>query len=209
MALGRAGPPGHLGPQARSPTRVPRPLRHHPHAARASASSVFPQIAQRPSLRADPLAATGSNDHGVAGTIGLTGSSAGGVGLDGKPRRGAPAGPGSVVARVRSAGAMPPFMVVGGKLHQGKKAIVGEGGGTLGGLYDPFRLEYDPARGTRIPALQMQPELRPSASATARPLHAVDQAAARTERTARIPSPGRLPPAGLFHAHLAQRRAAV
>ena len=35
-------------------------------------------------------------------------------------------------------------MVVGGRLHQGKKAIVGEGGGPLGGLYDPFRLEYDP-----------------------------------------------------------------
>ena len=56
---------------------------------------------------------------------------------------------------------LPPFMVVGGKLHQGKKAIVGEGGGALGGLYDPFRLEYDPVHGTRIPALQLPADLTP------------------------------------------------
>ena len=55
----------------------------------------------------------------------------------------------------------PPFMVIGGKLHQGKKAIAGEGGGPLGGLYDPFRLEYDPVHGTRIPALKLLPDLTP------------------------------------------------
>jgi hypothetical protein len=106
---------------------------------------------------------TGSNDHGVAGTIGLTGSAAGGVGLDGKPLPGA-ARPalGSVVARVRgSVSKLPPFLVVGGRLHQGKKAIIGEGGGPLGALYDPFRLEYDPVKGTRIPALQLPPDLTP------------------------------------------------
>ncbi len=106
---------------------------------------------------------TGSNDHGLAGTIGLTGSSAGGVALGGKPGAGA-ARPttGSVVARVRGQGSKwPPFMVVGGRLHQGKQAIVGEGGGTLGGLYDPFRLEYDPVHGTKIPALQLSPDLTP------------------------------------------------
>jgi hypothetical protein len=125
---------------------------------------LFPQIADR----ADKLAVirslkTGSNDHGVAGTIGLTGSIAGGVGLDGKPKDGSsrPA-TGSVVARVKGfSGKLPPFMVVGGKLHQGKKPIVGEGGGPLGGLYDPFRLEYDPATGTKIPALQLSSELTP------------------------------------------------
>jgi hypothetical protein len=52
-------------------------------------------------------------------------------------------------------------MVVGGKLHQGKKAIIGEGGGALGGLYDPFRLVYDPVHGTRIPGLQLPPDLTP------------------------------------------------
>jgi hypothetical protein len=52
-------------------------------------------------------------------------------------------------------------MVVGGKLHQGKKPIAGEGGGSLGGLYDPFRLEYDPGAGTKAPALQLSEELTP------------------------------------------------
>jgi hypothetical protein len=106
---------------------------------------------------------TGSNDHGVAGTIGLTGSAAGGVGLNGLPLPGAPRPAlGSVVARVKGhAGKLPPFLVVGGRLHQGKKAIIGEGGGALGGRYDPFRLEYDPVHGTRVPALQLPPGLTP------------------------------------------------
>jgi hypothetical protein len=106
---------------------------------------------------------TGSNDHGVAGTIGLTGSDAGAVDLGGQARTGAshPA-TGAIVARARGFGSpLPPFLVVGGRLHQGKKAIAGEGGGSLGALYDPFRLEYDPIRGTRIPALQLEPELTP------------------------------------------------
>ena len=106
---------------------------------------------------------TASNDHGVAGTAGLTGSAAGGIGLDGKLLPGA-ARPalGSVVARaIGAASKAPPFMVVGGKLHQGKKAIIGEGGGALGGLYDPFRLEFDPVNGTRIPALQLPADLTP------------------------------------------------
>jgi hypothetical protein len=107
---------------------------------------------------------TASNDHGVAGTIGLTGSRTGAVDLGGKAAAGS-ARPtlGSTVARVRSTSSrrLPPFMVVGGKLHQGKKAIVGEGGGALGALYDPFRLEYDPVEGTKVPALQLPPELTP------------------------------------------------
>src|SRR2546423_1305353 len=96
---------------------------------------LFPRIAQL----ADTFAIvrslhTGSNDHGVAGTMGLTGSGAGGVGLDGKPLPGGVRPTtGSVVARVRGGDAkLPPFIVVGGQLHQGKKAIVGEGGGPLG-----------------------------------------------------------------------------
>jgi hypothetical protein len=106
---------------------------------------------------------TSSNDHGVAGTIGLTGSAAGGVNLGGKPLPGS-ARPaiGSVVARVRGfRPPLPPFMVVGGRLHQGKKAIIGEGGGPLGALYDPFRLEYDAMQGFKIHALQLAPELTP------------------------------------------------
>ena len=106
---------------------------------------------------------TTSNDHGIAGTIGLTGSAAGGTGLDGKPLPGTskPA-TGSVVGRVKGfKGKLPPFLVIGGKLHQGKKPIIGEGGGTLGAMYDPFRLEYDPITGTKIPALQLPKDLTP------------------------------------------------
>ena len=106
---------------------------------------------------------TESNDHGVAGTIGLTGNAAGGVGLDGKPLPGSPRpATGSVIGRVHGfRPPLPPFMVVGGKLHQGKKAITGEGGGSLGALYDPFRLEYDANEGFKIPALELPPELTP------------------------------------------------
>jgi hypothetical protein len=67
-----------------------------------------------------------------------------------------------VVARVRgSRPPLPPFMVIGGKLHQGKKAIAGEDGGTLGALYDPFRLEYDAEEGFKVPALQLASDLTP------------------------------------------------
>jgi hypothetical protein len=109
---------------------------------------------------------TPSSDHGIAGTIGLTGSAAGGTGLDGKPLPGS-ARPalGSVAAKALAGGGreqdVHPFFVIGGKLHQGKKAVVGEGAGPLGAAWDPFRLEYDPATGTRVPALQLPPDLTP------------------------------------------------
>jgi hypothetical protein len=127
---------------------------------------------------------TASNDHGVAGTIGLTGSAAGAVDLGGKTQAGStrPA-TGSVVARARGLRAkLPPFMVVGGRLHQGKKAIVGEGGGTLSALYDPFRLEYDPVQGTKVPALQLAPELTPERLGDRQQLmQALDQLERRTD----------------------------
>jgi hypothetical protein len=133
---------------------------------------LFPQLAQLSDTYAIIRSLrTGSNDHGVAGTIGLTGSIAGGVGLDGKPQPGgARPAMGSVVARVKNSASvpskghrssLPPFIVIGGRLHQGKKSITGEGGGALGGLFDPFRLEYDPENGTKIPALQLPPDLTP------------------------------------------------
>jgi hypothetical protein len=125
---------------------------------------LFPRIAQA----ADTLSIirslyTLSNDHGVAGTVGLTGSAEGAIDLGGKSAGGGPRpATGSIVARTRGfRSKLPPFMVIGGRLHQGKKVITGEGGGSLGSLYDPFRLEYDPEQGTKIPALQMPPELTP------------------------------------------------
>jgi hypothetical protein len=148
------------GPFGTIPTKIPG----------VRFTELFPKIAGV----SDQLAVlrslhTSSNDHGVAGTIGLTGSAAGGTGLDGKPLPGAPRpATGSVVARAlrplgkgREGNQLPPFLVIGGKLHQGKKPIIGEGGGPLGAMYDPFRLEYDPIHGTKIPALQLAPELSP------------------------------------------------
>jgi hypothetical protein len=128
---------------------------------------------------------TASNDHGVAGTIGLTGSGAGAVDLGGKAAAGGPRpATGSVVARVRgSRSKLPPFLVIGGRLHQGKKAIAGEGGGSLGALYDPFRLEYDPARGTKVPALQLESDLTPERLGDRRQLmQALDAAERRADR---------------------------
>ncbi|MCI0700612.1 MAG: DUF1501 domain-containing protein [Planctomycetia bacterium] len=133
---------------------------------------LFPQLAKL----TDKLAVirtlnTQSNDHGIAGTIGLTGSPAGGTGLDGKPLQGSPRPAlGSIVAKALASGGrkptdvasgIHPFFVIGGKLHQGKKAIIGEGGGPLGAAWDPFRLEYDPATGTKVPALQLPDDLTP------------------------------------------------
>jgi hypothetical protein len=125
---------------------------------------LFPQIADvLPHVSIVRSLRTTSNDHGVAGTIGLTGSAVGSVNLGGQAQAGnvRPA-TGSVVARFCGArSTLPPFMVIGGRLHQGKRPIAGEGAGTLGGRYDPFRLEYDPVHGTRIPALQLAPSLTP------------------------------------------------
>jgi hypothetical protein len=127
-------------------------------------SELFPQLAQV----ADTFSIlrslhTSSNDHGVAGTIGLTGSAAGGLDLGGQQQPSTPRpATGSIVARVRGfKPPLPPFMVVGGRLHQGKKVIAGEGGGSLGALYDPFRLEYDPVQGFKVPALHLPPDLTP------------------------------------------------
>ncbi|MFO0841058.1 MAG: DUF1501 domain-containing protein [Gemmataceae bacterium] len=150
-----AAPAEYRGPFTTIPTRT----------VGARVCELFPQIANRTNQIAIIRSLkTGSNDHGVAGTIGLTGSSSGGVGLNGLPLPGT-ARPtvGSAVARVRGfAGQLPPFLVVGGKLHQGKKPIVGEGGGALGGLYDPFRLIYDHESGqTQVPALQLPANLTP------------------------------------------------
>ena len=148
-------PLDYRGPFGTIPTRVPG----------VRFGELFPLLAKcSDSFSVLRTLTSQSNDHGIAGTIGLTGSGAGGTGLDGKPLPGAPRPAlGSVVAKAkahRDTG-VHPFCVIGGKLHQGKKAIIGEGGGALGATYDPFRLVYDPATGTKVPALQLPKELTP------------------------------------------------
>ncbi|MBA4062329.1 MAG: DUF1501 domain-containing protein [Isosphaera sp.] len=144
------------GPFGTIPTRVPG----------VRFTELFPQLARlTDALALVRTLVTPSNDHGIAGTVGLTGSGAGGTGLDGKPLPGSPRPAlGSVVAKALKASRdrdLHPFFVVGGKLHQGKKTIVGEGAGPLGAGWDPFRMEYDPATGTKIPALQLPKDLTP------------------------------------------------
>src|SRR5215212_3550296 len=85
------------------------------------------------------------------------------------------------VPGVRFTELFPKLAGVADKLHQGKKAIIGEGGGPLGAMYDPFRLEYDPATGTKVPALQLPPELTPERLADRqRLLNAFGQAESRS-----------------------------
>ena len=97
---------------------------------------------------------SGSNDHGVAGTIGLTGSEAGAVALGGGESAGSlrPA-TGSIVGRSRgfSPDRLPPYLILGEQLRQGRKPVVGEGAGLLGTTYDPFRLVYSLRDGVQLP----------------------------------------------------------
>lgn len=102
-----------------------------------------------------------SNDHGVAGTIGLTGHVAGAVGLDGQAASGAMRpSTGAIVGKVfkdrgAAGGALPPYVILGGQLHQGLKRAVGEGGGTLGTAFDPFRIDYEPGVGLKLPDVEL------------------------------------------------------
>jgi len=127
-----------------------------------------------------------SNDHGVAGTIGLTGSSAGGRSLSGQilPGRLLPAH-GSVVSRVQGfRSEVPRFVTLGGFLHQGHQAIAGEGGGSAGTVHDPFRLDYDPVQGVRIPQLELSDGLtRDGLTARRELLDQLDRLAGRVERS--------------------------
>jgi hypothetical protein len=96
----------------------------------------------------------GSNDHGVAGTVALTGSLGGAVGLGGAVNnQAARPSTGAIVGRLRPGrpGSLPPYVVLGSPLHQGLKRAVGEGGGTLGSTCDPFRIDYEPGVGLKLP----------------------------------------------------------
>jgi Protein of unknown function (DUF1501) len=97
-------------------------------------------------------------DHGIAGTMGLTGSRAGARGLGGASVAGAERpSTGAIVGRLHRGrpGSIPPYVILGDLLHQGKKRVVGEGGGILGSAYDPFRLRYEPGAGVRLPDAQL------------------------------------------------------
>ena len=96
-------------------------------------------------------------DHGIAGTMGLTGSRAGAKGLGASVAGAERPSTGSIVGRLSRGqpGAIPPYVILGDLLHQGKKRVVGEGGGMLGSAYDPFRLRYVPGTGVTLPDAQL------------------------------------------------------
>ena len=127
-----------------------------------------------------------SNDHGIAGTIGLTGSSSGAASLSGQVLSGAlhPTH-GSIVSKVSSGSTtMPKFLTLGGHLHQGKRPITGEDGAALGPMHDPFRLDYHPERGIQIPHLDLVDGLTASGiDARGKLLHEMEQLARRVDRS--------------------------
>lgn len=124
------------------------------------------------------------NDHGIAGTLGLTSSAAGAASLGGQslPGQLRPTH-GAIVSRVRGFRPdVPSFVSIGGRLHQGHRPIQGEGGGSLGSLYDPFRLDYDPDDGVKIPQLELMQGLSAEALGSRRRLLAeMDQLRGRLD----------------------------
>ncbi len=132
-----------------------------------------------------------SNDHGIAGTIALTGNIAGAVGLDGKAQGTQAMRPstGAIVSRLkqRAPGALPPYVILGNQLHQGLKRVVGEGGGMLGTTFDPFRLDYEPGVGLKLPQVSLPESLSASRlSARWDLLSTVDRVTTSTLRTPRL-----------------------
>ena len=126
---------------------------------------LLPQLA----MRADKYAILrslncSSNDHGIAGTIGLTGADFGATSLSGQvlPGELLPTH-GSIASKVFGfEPTLPRFVTVGGLLHQGHRRITGETGGSLGSLHDPFRLDYDAEQGVRIPQFELIDGVTPS-----------------------------------------------
>jgi len=141
-------PTEYRGPYAPIPTAVPG----------IQICELLPHLAERADKYAILRSLFHTNtDHGIAGTIGLTGSDSGAISLGGQTLPGqVKPSHGSVVSRVLGPGnAIPTFVSLGGYLHQGKRPIAGEGGGHIGPLFDPFRLDYEPEQGIRIPQLEL------------------------------------------------------
>ena len=130
-----------------------------------------------------------TNDHGIGGTVGLTSSMEGGASLGGTvvPGQLRPTH-GSIVTRIRGFRPdIPSFIALGGNLNQGHRPIRGEGGGSLGTLYDPFRLDYETDVGVKIPELDLIPGLTSSTLNSRHSLlAAMDQLPRRLDNTSAV-----------------------
>jgi uncharacterized protein (DUF1501 family) len=128
----------------------------------------FSELLPRLAARSDRFALVRSNrnfhgGHLEAGTIGLTGM----------PLETPGAAPnfGSVVARQRGPGALPPFVAVGRGYPRDVVGVMkGYGGGNWGKVYDPFLVHCSDRGAVSIPALQLLDGLTPQHLADRRAL---------------------------------------
>ena len=216
LAVGRAEPSRHIRPQAASPGRVSRAVRAGgDRASRASQiCELLPQLARgRTGTSLIRSLHTSSNDHGIAGTIGLTGAETGGISLGGQSTAG------SVASRrtARSSPAcwasrpgMPRFVTIGDRLHQGHKADRRRRGRRSVAGHDPFRLDYD--RGARTSSCRSSTLIdgvsrQRTRSRAGNCCAALDSLARQLDRSRDVATARRVLSAGVRAAHVAGTRA--
>jgi hypothetical protein len=155
-----SGGPSHIDtfdPKPNAPDRYGGPFA--PIATRSPGvhfSEILPRLADRSNLFAVIRSSRVSGGHDLTG---LTAGRA--FATD---RRGAPPNFGSIVARHRGAGQLPPFLSIfpPGKTT-GAQVInsSGQGGGTLGPAYDPYLLFCTAEGRTALPSLRLLADLTP------------------------------------------------
>lgn len=156
-------PAEYRGPFAAIPTKIPE----------VRFSELLPRLA----ARNDRFSLIRSNinydgGHRPAGSIAWTGGRAsdGGESGNGKPS-GYPPNMGSIVARRRANGNLPPFISLArGPVGDGVGPSLGYGGGAWGPRYDPFMVECSRLGQVSIPDLKLLDKLTPARLADRRHL---------------------------------------
>jgi hypothetical protein len=118
-------------------------------------SELLPKLAQRAAQYALIRSLRhGTNDHGLAGTIAMTGHMPQGGRIE--PHAG------SIASRIKgSHPVLSSFVTLGERMQQGHRLIGGEGGGNLGAVYDPLRVTYDPVHGAQLGELTPPKDVGP------------------------------------------------
>jgi hypothetical protein len=141
-----AAPVEYRGPFATIPTRTP--------------GVHFTELLPKLAARSDRFSLIRTNinfdgDHLIAGSIALTGGTAG--------VRGYAPNFGSIVARRRRGGGLPSFVSLArGPIGDGRGPLLGFGGGTWGQAYDPFMLSCSERGEVDIPGLKLLEGLTPA-----------------------------------------------